>query len=357
MNISRELIAMEKRKALFDDPLKLPFGRYFTDHMFTMEFTPAAGWRNPRIQPYRPLVLEPSANVFHYGQEIFEGQKAYKSPKGEILMFRPQENARRLNRSLRRMCMPEIPEELVLEAERELLKVEERWIPGRKGASLYIRPTVIGTEPALGIKPSSDYLFYIILSPVGPYFKEGFNPVSLWVSDTYSRAGSGGTGEAKTGGNYAGSLLATREATQKGYSQVLWLDAGEHRYVEEVGAMNIFFVIDGMLVTPALGGTILHGITRKSVLELAPELGIRSEERRVPVDEVIAGIRSGMVSEVFGAGTAAVISPVGKIGFRGVDHEVNGNRTGPWAKKFFDTLTAIQYGEVEDRHGWVYVVS
>ncbi len=176
--------------------------------------------------------------------------------------------------------MPEIPEEMFLEAECELLKVEKRWVPGQKGASLYIRPTVIGTEAALGIKPSSDYLFYIILSPVGPYFKEGFNPVSLWVSDTYSRAGSGGTGEAKTGGNYAGSLLATREATQKGYSQVLWLDAGEHRYVEEVGAMNIFFVMDGKLVTPALGGTILHGITRKSVLELAPELGIAAEERR-----------------------------------------------------------------------------
>ncbi len=233
---------------------------------------------------------------------------------------------------------------------------EKRWIPSQKGASLYIRPTVIGTEAALGIKPSSEYLFYIILSPVGPYFKEGFNPVSLWVSDSYSRAGSGGTGEAKTGGNYAGSLLATREATQKGYSQVLWLDAGEHRYVEEVGAMNIFFVIDGKLVTPALGGTILHGITRKSVLELAPELGIDAEERRIAIDEVVDGIASGKVSEVFGAGTAAVISPVGKIGYRGRDHVINGNQTGPWAQKFFDTLTGIQYGELEDRHGWVYVV-
>ncbi len=269
MNIARELTPKGQLKPLFADPLKLPFGRHFTDHMFTMEYAPATGWGQARIKPYGPLVLEPSANVFHYSQEIFEGQKAYKSQKGEILMFRPQENARRLSRSLKRMCMPEIPEAVILEAECELLKVEERWVPAQRGASLYIRPTVIGTEPALGIKPSSDYLFYIILSPVGPYFKEGFNPVSLWVSDTYSRAGSGGTGEAKTGGNYAGSLLATREATQKGYSQVLWLDAGEHRYVEEVGAMNIFFVIEGKLVTPALGGTILHGITRKSVLELA----------------------------------------------------------------------------------------
>jgi branched-chain amino acid aminotransferase len=356
MNIARELTARDKLKPLFADPLKLPFGRHFTDHMFTMEYAPATGWGQARIKPYGPLVLDPSANVFHYSQEIFEGQKAYKSQAGEILMFRPQENARRLSRSLRRMCMPEIPEAEVLEAECELLKVEERWVPAQKGASLYIRPTVIGTEAALGIKPSTDYLFYIILSPVGPYFKEGFNPVSLWVSDTYSRAGSGGTGEAKTGGNYAGSLLATREATQKGYSQVLWLDAGEHRYVEEVGAMNIFFVIDGKLVTPALGGTILHGITRKSVLELAPELGIAVEERRIAIDEVVDGIASGRVSEVFGAGTAAVISPVGKIGFHGSDYEVNRNQTGPWAQKFFDTLTGIQYGELEDRHGWVYVV-
>jgi branched-chain amino acid aminotransferase len=356
MNIARELTAIEKRKPLFKDPLKLPFGRNFTDHMFTMEFTPDLGWHHPRIKPYQPLLLDPSANVFHYSQEIFEGQKAYLSKKDDILLFRPRENAGRFNRSLRRMCMPEISEEMFLEAECELLKVEKRWVPGQKGASLYIRPTVIGTEAALGIKPSNDYLFYIILSPVGAYFKEGFNPISLWVSDTYSRAGSGGTGEAKTGGNYAGSLLATREATEKGYSQVLWLDAGEHRYVEEVGAMNIFFVMDGHLVTPALGGTILHGITRKSVLELAPDLGIRAEERKVAVDEVIAGIASGRVSEIFGAGTAAVISPVGKIGFAGRDHVINDNRTGPWAEKFFATLTGLQYGELEDKRGWIHVV-
>jgi branched-chain amino acid aminotransferase len=356
MDIARELVPQERRKPLFDDPLKLPFGRNFTDHMFTMEFTPQSGWCRPRIKPYGPLQIDPSANVLHYSQEVFEGQKAYRSPRGEILMFRPQENARRLNRSLSRMCMPEIPEASVLEAECALLRVEERWVPAQKGASLYVRPTVIGTEAALGIKPSSDYLFYIILSPVGPYFKEGFNPVSLWVSDTYSRAGSGGTGEAKTGGNYAGSLLATLEATKKGYSQVLWLDAGEHRYVEEVGAMNIFFVIDGRLVTPALGGTILQGITRKSVLELAPELGIRCEERRIAIDEVVEGIASGRVSEIFGAGTAAVISPVGKIGYRGTDYIIDGGRTGPWARKLFDTLTGIQYGELEDRHGWIYTV-
>jgi branched-chain amino acid aminotransferase len=356
MEIHRELVAREKWKPLYADPLKLPFGRQFTDHMFTMEFTPGSGWGNPRIKPYGPLLLEPSANVFHYSQEIFEGQKAYRSKKDEILLFRPRENARRFNRSLRRICMPEIVEEVFLEAESELLKVEKRWIPAPKGTSLYIRPTVIGTEAALGIKPSSEYLFFIILSPVGPYFKEGFNPISLLVSDNYSRAGSGGTGEAKTGGNYAGSLLATMEATQKGYSQVLWLDAGEHRFVEEVGAMNIFFVLNGKLVTPALGGTILHGITRKSVLELALDLGIEAQERKITMDEVVDGIASGKLSEIFGAGTAAVISPVGKIAFRGQDHVVNGNQTGPWAKKFYDTLTGIQYGEMADLHGWVHVV-
>ncbi len=356
MDIARELVPQERRKPLFEDPLQLPFGRQFTDHMFTLEFTPAGGWGGARIRPYGPLSLDPSANVFHYSKEVFEGQKAYRLPRGEILMFRPQENARRLNRSLRRMCMPEIPEETILEAERELLKVEARWVPAQKGASLYIRPTVIGTEAALGIKPSSSYLFFIILSPVGPYFKEGFNPVSLWVSDTYSRAGSGGTGEAKTGGNYAGSLLATLEATRNGYSQVLWLDDCEHRYVEEVGAMNIFFVIDGRLVTPALGGTILQGITRKSVLELAPEVGIECQERRIAIDEVVEGIASGKVTEVFGAGTAAVISPVGRIGYRGRDYAVNGGQVGPWARKFYDTLTGIQYGELEDKRGWVYAV-
>lgn len=357
MEIARELVPETKRKPLFADPLKLPFGRNFTDHMFTMEYGPASGWCRPRIKPYGPLALDPAANVLHYSQEVFEGQKAYRSPRGDILMFRPLENARRLNRSLRRMCMPEIPESDFLQAECELLKVEGRWVPGVKGASLYVRPAVIGTEAALGVKPSSEYLFFIVLSPVGPYFKEGFNPVSLWVSDSFSRAGSGGTGEAKTGGNYAGSLLATLEATQKGYSQVLWLDAAEHRFVEEVGAMNIFFVIGGRLVTPALGGTILHGITRRSVLELAPELGIPVEERRIEIDEIVAGIRSGQVSEVFGAGTAAVISPVGRIGYRGEEFVVNGNRTGPWANRFFDTLTGIQYGELEDRHGWVHVVT
>jgi branched-chain amino acid aminotransferase len=356
MQITRELLKPKQLKPLFSDPLQLPFGQYFSDYMFTMEYTAANGWQNPCIKPYQPLVLEPSANVFHYSQEVFEGQKAYKSAKDEILLFRPLENARRFNGSLRRMCMPEIAEEIFLEAECELLKLEKRWIPSQKGSSLYIRPAVIATEPTLGVKLSNAYLFFIILSPVGPYFKEGFNPISLWVSETYARAGSGGTGEAKTGGNYAGSLLATREATQKGYSQVLWLDGGEHRFVEEVGAMNIFFFLNGKLITPALGGTILHGITRKSVLELAPELGIQTEERKIAIEEVIDGIQTGKLTEIFGAGTAAVISPVGKLGFRGKDYLVNDNRTGTWSQTFFDRLIGLQYGEIPDKYGWVYQV-
>jgi branched-chain amino acid aminotransferase len=256
------------------------------------------------------------------------------------------------------MCIPEIPEEVYLQAERELLKVEERWIPTQKGAALYIRPTVIPTEALIGpIVPSETYLFFIILSPVGPFYREGFNPVSLLVDEAYSRAASGGTGEAKTGGNYAGTMAASQRACEKGYSQVLWLDAKEHRYIEEVGAMNIFFVIKNTLITPPLSGTILPGITRKSVLQMAGDLGIEAEERPLTLQELIEGIRSGEVNEVFGAGTAAVISPVGRIGHAGEDYVVNNNETGYWSRQFFDTLTGIQYGELEDRYGWVHSVT
>jgi branched-chain amino acid aminotransferase len=255
------------------------------------------------------------------------------------------------------MCIPQIPEDLFLQAETELLKIEERWIPTQKGSALYIRPTVIPTEVLIGpVVPSETYLFFIILSPVGPFYKEGFNPVSLLVDEVYSRAAPGGTGEAKTGGNYAATMTASQLAREKGYSQVLWLDAKEHRYVEEVGAMNIFFVIKDTFVTPPLSGTILPGITRKSVLQMAGDLGIKAEERPVSLQELIEGIRCGDVTEVFGAGTAAVISPVGRIGYAGEDYVVNENETGYWAQTFFDTLTGIQYGELEDRYQWVHKV-
>lgn len=355
MNIKTTLLPKEKLKPLYPDPLKLLFGRTFTDYMFTLSYNRKQGWHDPEIKPYQPLALDPAANVLHYSQEVFEGQKAYKAPDGRILLFRPEENAKRLNNSLRRICMPEIPVEDVIQAVCELVKLEERWIPTAEGCSLYIRPTVIGTEAALGVRPSDEYLFYIILSPVGPYFPEGFNPVGLWVSDSFTRAALGGTGEAKTGGNYAASLFASQQAKDRGYSQVLWLDAKDHRYIEEVGAMNIFFVIDNVLVTPPLSGSILSGITRKSVLKLAEDVGIRAEQRQMTIDELVDGIKFQKVTEVFGAGTAAVISPVGKISFKGQEYIV-GKKAGPWSKKLYDTLTGIQNGKLPDKHGWVYQV-
>jgi branched-chain amino acid aminotransferase len=356
VEIKKERLPHDKLKPLFKDPMRLKFGRNFTDYMFTMEYR-GHGWKNPTIKPYQPLVLDPATVMFHYSQAAFEGQKAYKSPRGEILLFRPLENAKRINLSLKRMCIPEIPVEVFLQAECELLRLEERWIPTQKGTALYIRPTVIPTEVVIGpIVPSESYLFFIILSPVGPFYTEGFNPVGLLVDTEYSRAASGGTGAAKTGGNYAGSMVASKIALDKGYSQVLWLDAREHRYVEEVGAMNIFFVIDDKLMTPPLTGTILPGITRKSILELADDAGIKPEERMVAVDELVEGILSGKVTEIFGAGTAAVISPVGRINYQDEEYIVNNNETGYWARKFFDTLTGIQYGELQDRYGWVYKV-
>jgi len=357
MEIRKERLPADKLKTLFKDATKLEFGKNYTDHMFLMEYTRQDGWREPVIKPYGPLALEPATMMFHYSQAVFEGQKAYRSSEDEILLFRPLENARRMNRSMIRMCMPEIPEEFFLQAECELLRVEKRWIPKQRGTALYIRPVAIATEPLLGaVKASESYLFFIMLSPVGFFFQEGFNPVGLWVETQYSRAAAGGTGEAKTGGNYAGTIAATQIAKSKGYSQVLWLDAKEHRFVEEVGTNNIFFVIDGKLVTPPLTGTILPGITRKSVLEMAGDLGIMAEERLISIDELVEGIESGNVIEAFGAGTAAVISPIGKIAYKKKEYVINHNETGYWTKRFYDTLTGIQYGELEDAYGWVYKV-
>lgn len=356
MDVKVTLLPQDQLKPLYDDPLKLKFGQNFTDYMFTVIHDAGKGWHSAEIKPYQALQLDPAASVFHYGQEIFEGQKAYKSAKGDILLFRPEENAKRFNRSMKRMSMPEFPVEDFIAIEEQLLKLEERWIPQQKGAALYLRPTGIAIEPALGVRPANQYMFFIILSPVGPYYSTGFNPVSLYVCTEFSRAGEGGTGAAKAGGNYGGSLAGTCTALNKGYNQVLWLDAKEHRYVEEVGAMNIFFVMDNKLVTPPLGGTILPGITRQSLLELASRLGIEPVERRLTIEEVIEGIQSGKVTEVFGAGTAAVVSPVGKICYQEKDYVINNNVTGPWAQKFFDTLTGIQYGELEDKHNWVHVV-
>jgi branched-chain amino acid aminotransferase len=357
MKIKKELLAPENLKPLFEDATQLEFGKTYTDHMFTMEYRSGEGWTHAEIKPYQSLALEPATMMFHYSQSVFEGQKAYRSPNDDILLFRPYENARRLNCSLSRMGMPTLDEDLFVSAESELLKVEKRWIPGQKGASLYIRPVVFATEPLLGaVRPSESYLFFIMLSPVGFFYKEGFNPVKLMVEKNYSRAAAGGTGEAKTGGNYAGTIIATQRANAKGYSQVLWLDAKEHRYVEEVGTNNIFFVIDGKLVTPPLTGTILPGITRKSVLEMAGDLGIDTEERLLTIEELVEGIESGKVTEAFGSGTAAVISPVGVISYDDKEYTINQNETGKWTQIFFDTLTGMQYGTMEDKYSWIYRV-
>ena len=332
------------------------FGTVFSNHMFSMVWDDGMGWHDAEIGPYQPLVLDPSTIVLHYGQSSFEGLKAYRNPSGGINLFRPRENFLRMNRTAQRMCLPELDIDFVLGALKQLLQEDSDWVPKEEGTSLYIRPTKLATQEALGLKVSSKYLFYIILSPVGPYYPEGFNPVKIVVSDQYVRATPGGVGEAKTAGNYAACNLAEKQAQAQGFTQVLWLDAVERKYIEEVGSMNIFFVIDDEIVTPQLNGTILPGITRKSVMELARHWDLKTRERRISIDEVLEGLESGRVSEVFGAGTAAVISPVGLLHYRGQSSQVGDGQTGPVAKRFFQHLTAIQYGRENDPFGWVETV-
>lgn len=339
-------------KPLFTDPDELGFGRVFTDRMFTMEWEEGKGWHNATISKYENLSLDPATLVFHYGQEIFEGLKAFATPDGDILFFRPQENVKRFNLSANRLCMPELNEEEMMQAIIELVKVESRWIPRKKGSALYIRPTMISTEVGLGVRPSNKYLFFVILSPVGPYFREGFKPVSLLVTDEYVRAAHGGVGEAKTGVNYAASLYAQHQAKDRGFKEVLWLDSSEHRYIQEVGAMNMFFVIDGVVTTPALDGAILHGVTRKSVLALAESLGYKTAERKVDIHEVVEAISAGKLTEAFGSGTAASISPVGSLNYRGKDYVIGDRQVGPVAQALYSELQAIQYGEKPDTFGW-----
>jgi len=332
---------------------ELSFGTVFTDHMFNMDYDLENGWHNPRIEPYHNFTLDPSTMVLHYGQSIFEGLKAFKTPAGGINLFRPTENFKRFNRSAHKLCIPEFDEDFALDALMELLKIEKRWVPSAPGTSLYIRPTIIATDPFLGVRASYTYRFFIILSPVGAYYKEGFNPVKIWVTDKYVRAVRGGMGEVKTAGNYAASLYAGEEAHRKGYTQVLWLDGVELKYVEEVGSMNIFFVIDNELVTPSLSGSILSGITRDTVIQLARKWGMPVTERRISIDELVDTHEAGKLQEVFGSGTAAVISPVGEIKYRDKQMFVGDGCVGPWAKKFFDAITDIQYGRAEDPENWI----
>lgn len=334
------------------------FGATFANRMFTQRYAPGTGWTDARIEPYGPYALDPATAVLHYAQLIFEGLKAYRRPDGDVNLFRPWENMRRFNNSARRMAMPLVDEEDHLAAIVKLVELEEAWVPTEEGASLYIRPFMFATDPALGVRASNTYIHSVIIGPVGAYFKEGFAPVPVYITDEYVRAVAGGVGEAKTGGNYAASLYAGERAREKGYSQVLWLDAVEHCYVEEVGAMNICFVYEGKrIVTPPLTGSILPGVTRKSVIELGRDLGYEVAEAPVEVKQMLADIKSGRITEVFGCGTAAVIAPVGKFGFHDEEILINNNQAGPVGHRLYEELTAIQYGHVPDRFGWTHRIS
>lgn len=335
----------------------LGFGGTFTNRMFSQKYTQGTGWSEATIGPYQPISLDPSTAVFHYAQEIFEGAKAYRRPDGNINLFRIRENLKRFNVSARRMAMPLVDEEEHLEALLQLIQLEHEWVPYQLGTSLYLRPFMIATDPTLGVRASKTYLHLIILSPVGSYFPAGFNTISVYVSDNYRRAVIGGTGDAKTGGNYAASLLVSEEANQQGYAQVLWLDAISGRYVEEVGAMNICFVYEGKrIVTPPLTGSILPGITRDSIIVLARDLNYDVAEEQLDIHQVLTDIETNKITEVFGCGTAAVIAPVGSLGFRGKDYCINGNQVGPIARHLYEELTGIQRGEIQDRFGWTQMI-
>lgn len=339
-----------KEKPGKDNPLV--FGTIFTDHMFMMDYEEGKGWIDPRVVPYQKLELEPSCMVFHYGQEMFEGLKAYKADDGRILLFRPDKNIERANRSNRRICIPEIPEDIFMEALKTVVKVDEDWIPTKPGTSLYIRPFIIATDPFLGVRPSHTYKFMIILSPVGAYYASGLDPVKIWIEDEYVRAVKGGIGEAKTGGNYVASLASQVKAHDEGYAQVLWLDGVHRKYIEEVGAMNIFFKINGTVVTPELNGSILPGVTRDSAIQLCKMWGIPVEERKISVDEVVKTAESGEMEECFGTGTAAVVSPVGELRFEKEKMPISNNQIGELTQRIYDTITGIQLGRIKGPEGW-----
>lgn len=338
-------------------PVNLGFGRCFSNRMFSQRYTAGEGWQDARIGPYRPFTLDPATMVFHYAQEIFEGLKAYRRPDGNINLFRAWENTARFNRSAQRMAMALVDPEEHFEAIAELVSLEQEWVPAQDGASLYIRPTMIATDVGLGVHASSTYLHYIIVGPVGPYFPKGFNPVAVYISRDNVRAARGGTGEAKTGGNYAASLSCAEKVKNLGYEQVLWLDAAERRFVEEVGAMNIGFVYEGKHIsTPALSGSILAGITRDSVLKMAPDLGFTVSEDRIDVYQALEDVRAGRITEVFGMGTAAVIAPVGRLGTDDDSVTLNDYQPGPVATRLYQSLTDLQYGRAPDPYGWTYTI-
>ena len=350
LDIRIEKTTSPKEKPKSNEPLG--FGKIFTDHMFIMDYETGKGWHDARIVPFQNLSVSPACASFHYGQTMFEGMKAYKGEDGKFYVFRPDMNAKRTNETNKRICIPQLPEEDFVEAVKAIVSVDKDWIPDAPGTSLYIRPFIIATDEYLGVKPSDHYLFMIILSPSGAYYSSGLDPVGIWIEDEYVRAVRGGMGFAKTGGNYACSLIGQVKAHDDGYSQVLWLDGVERKYIEEVGAMNIFFKINGKIVTPMLSGSILPGITRNSVITICKDWGMEVEERKISVDELIDAQKSGALEEVFGTGTAAVISPVGKLRYKDDVMTIGDGGIGEISQKLYDTVTGIQLGKIEDKFNW-----
>lgn len=347
-------VRIEKSASLKQKPdeSQLEFGKVYTDHMFLLDYSSEQGWHNPRIVPYGPLSLDPAAMVLHYGQAIFEGLKAFRTKDNQITIFRPDKNAERMNVSNERLSIPPFDEAAFVEYVKAIVNVDRDWVPSLDGTSLYIRPYIIATEPCLGVRAAKQYLFAIIMSPVGAYYKEGIHPVKINVENKYVRAVRGGTGFAKTAGNYASSIKAQEEAKHEGFSQVLWLDGKEHAYVEEVGSMNIFFKIDGEVITPALNGSILSGVTRNSVIRLLTDWGIKVTERTISIEEIHQASVEGRLEEAFGTGTAAVISPVGQLHWKEHTMTINEGQTGELSKKLYDTITGIQNGSLSDPYGW-----
>jgi branched-chain amino acid aminotransferase len=353
MEIRFEKTTAPKQKP---DSSTLGFGKFFTDHMFMMDYSAEEGWHDARIIPFGPLAIHPACTALHYGSEIFEGLKAYRRADGKVQMFRPMENIRRMNNSAERLCLPQIPEDLALEVLTTFVKTEQEWTPSAKGTSLYLRPFMFGNDETLGFHAVHHATFVIIASPVGSYYKEGINPVKIMIEDEDVRAVRGGTGYAKCGGNYAASNRAGERAEKKGYSQVLWLDGVERKYIEEVGAMNVMFKIDGKIVTPMLSGSILPGITRKSCIEVLKKEGFEVEERLLSIDELDAALKSGKLEEAWGCGTAAVVSPIGELCYKDTKYIINEGKIGTVTQKLYDTLTGIQWGAIEDSFGWTYAI-
>jgi len=353
MNISITKTTAPKIKPDFSN---LGFGNYFTDHMFICDYTKGEGWHDARIVPYAPLNLDPSSMVFHYGQEVFEGLKAYKWSDGTINLFRPQKNIERLNLSNERICIPTIDEDMALEAIRKLIDTDSDWVPSLEGTSIYVRPFIIATEPALGVHQSKSFMFIVILSPVGAYYTEGINPVKIFVEDEYVRAVKGGTGFTKCGGNYGASIRAQMNAAEKGFTQVLWLDGVSRKYIEEVGTMNVFFKINGEIITPSLEGSVLGGITRASAIEILKDKGYKVNERKISIDEVVEADVNGTFEEMFGTGTAAVISPVGQLTYGEKTITINNGQIGTLTQSLYDDLVGIQTGTTKDAKEWIVKV-